>query len=62
MGVEDSGIPSGPSKMAVIEKSDVNESIGVRGRWFYECVALTISFLGDVGWMLDGMFVYFPLL
>jgi hypothetical protein len=62
VGGEVPGTVSGSSKMALIEKSDVKESIDVRGRCFYEYVALTFSFLGDVGWMLDGMFVYLPLL
>jgi hypothetical protein len=37
MGVEVSGV-SGSEKMALMEKSDVKESIDVlRGRWFGEC-------------------------
>jgi hypothetical protein len=36
MGVEGSGASSGSEKMEVIEKSDVKESIDVRGRCFYD--------------------------
>jgi hypothetical protein len=49
MGVEGSGAAAGSSKLAERKKSDMKESIDVRGRFLYEYVALTF-FLGRC-WM-----------